>query len=93
MASKREPRKNLGRTAKYYRDNPDAAKRKAATDKKINSRPEQILKRRELERKRVEAKKRGADTSRTDWDHAVGRRVGKSVNRGRTGEGARRKKK
>jgi len=40
--------KNPKRSAKYYRDNPDARRKKAATDKKINARPEQRKKRAEL---------------------------------------------
>lgn len=44
------------RSAKYYANNPKARKKKAATDKKINARPEQKAKRRELARER---RKRG----------------------------------
>jgi hypothetical protein len=38
----------LGKTAKYYRDNPDALKRKYAYQKKYNARPKQRKKRAEL---------------------------------------------
>jgi hypothetical protein len=38
----------LGRTAKYYRDHPEARKKKNAYQKKYNKRPEQIKKRAEL---------------------------------------------
>jgi hypothetical protein len=82
----------MGRSTNYYRKNKAARKRKAATDKKINARPAQKAKRRELERKRVAAKKRGVNTSKTDYDHAVGKRVPKSINRGRKGEGGRKRK-
>ena len=44
------------RSARYYANNPRAKKKKAATDKKINARPEQKAKRRELARER---RKRG----------------------------------
>lgn len=91
----------MKRTARYYKTgstvpgsgNPKKAaaarKKKAATDKKINARPEQKAKRVELQQKRREAIKKGADTSKTDYDHKVKKRVPKSVNRGRKGEGGR----
>ena len=41
------------KSAKYYRKNPKARKKKAATDKKINSRKSQIKKRVEANRKRI----------------------------------------
>lgn len=93
MAPKKQPRNTLGRTAKYYRDNPAARKRKQKTDKKINARPEQRRKRVELMQRLRKDKKRGIDTSNKDYDHAVGRRVSIKTNRGRTGEGARKRKK
>ena len=46
----------LSKSARYYRDNPKARKKKAETDKKINSRPEQRKKRSELVK---ENRKRG----------------------------------
>ena len=46
----------LSRSARYYRDNPDARRRKAKTDKKVNARPEQRKKRAELVKER---RKRG----------------------------------
>lgn len=75
----------MGRSTEYYRQNKVARIKKAKKDKEINARPEQKKKRRELEKKRVAARKRGVDTSKSDYDHSVGRRVSKSVNRGRTG--------
>lgn len=77
--------KKLSDSAKYYKNNPDAAKRKAETDKKINARPEQKAKRAELGRINRAADKRGVDRSGRDFDHAVGRYVKSSVNRGRSG--------
>ena len=44
------------RSARYYAKNPKSRAKKAATDKKINARPEQKAKRRELARER---RKRG----------------------------------
>ena len=44
---------------------------------------EQRRKRKELERIRQEAIRKGIDTSKSDYDHAVGKRVAVSTNRGR----------
>jgi hypothetical protein len=49
---------NPRRSAQYYRDNPEARAKKAQTDKKVNSRPEQRAKRAELT---AERRKRGID--------------------------------
>lgn len=43
---------NPKRSAQYYRDNPDARKKKAATDTRFNAKPEQKEKRKELSRER-----------------------------------------
>jgi hypothetical protein len=43
---------NPKRSAKYYRSNPEARRKKAATDKKVNARPEQREKRAELSKER-----------------------------------------
>lgn len=83
----------LSRSALYYRKNKKAREKKAETDKEINARPEQRAKRVELQQKRRDAIKKGADTSKTDYDHAVGKRVSVKTNRGRKGEGGRKKKK
>lgn len=70
MAPRKEPKSSLGRTARYYRENPEARKKKAATDKKINARPEQRAKRSELttrnrkyDKKYGKASRRGKDAS------------------------------
>lgn len=81
------------KSAKYYAKNPAARKKKAATDKKINARPEQKKKRADCNRKRAQAKKAGKNVKGKDYDHAVGRFVKTSTNRGRKGEGGRKKKK
>jgi hypothetical protein len=93
MPPKKKSRSELSDSAKYYRDNPAARKKKAATDKEVNSRPEQKKKRAESGRKRYAAKKSGKDVSRKDYDHATDRFVDSSTNRGRKGEGGRKKKK
>jgi hypothetical protein len=43
---------NPKRSAKYYRSNPEARRKKAATDKKVNARPAQREKRAELSKER-----------------------------------------
>ena len=81
----------LSDSAKYYRDNPEARKKKAETDKKINKRPEQVQKRVESNKKRSDAKKRGQDVKGKDYDHATNRFEKTATNRGRAGEGGRTK--
>ena len=59
---------NPKRSAKYYRSNPEARRKKAATDKKVNARPEQREKRSELtteRRRRGIAGRGGKDLSHT----------------------------
>lgn len=62
----------MGYSTNYYRTHPEARKKKAKTDKKINARPEQKAKRRELARKNYQhdkkygkASRRGKDLSHT----------------------------
>jgi len=81
----------LSKSARYYRENPEARAKKAQTDKKINSRPSQKAKRRELERKRYADRKAGKDIEGKDYDHATGRYTTPKDNRGRKGEGGRKK--
>lgn len=82
----------MASSAEYYRNNPEARAKKAATDTKINARPEQIKKRVESNRARREAKKKGRNVEGKDYDHAVKKFVSIAKNRGRKGEGARKKK-
>ena len=79
----------MGTSTEYYRKNKKARKKKQAYDKKLNSSSEQIQKRVESNRKRREAKRTGKDIKGKDWDHAVGRFIKSSTNRGRKGEGGR----
>ncbi len=81
------------KSAKYYAKNPAARKKKAATDKKINARPEQKKKRADCNRKRRAAKKSGKNVKGKDYDHATKRFVKSATNRGRKGEGGRKRKK
>lgn len=79
----------LGRTAKYYRRNPEAYKKKLEYDTKHHATPERKKKRAELGRIRKKAKDAGKDIRGLDYDHATKRFVKASVNRGRRGEGNR----
>ena len=82
----------MGKSTEYYRKNAKARKKKAATDKKINARPSQVKKRVEANRARRKAKAAGKNVKGKDYDHAVKRFVKSSTNRGRKGEGGRKKK-
>lgn len=57
------------KSAKYYANNPSARKKKAATDKKINSRPNQVTKRVEANRARRQAKSAGKNVTGKDASH------------------------
>lgn len=92
MPPKKKPYNQLSDSAKHYRKNAKSRKKKAATDKKINARPEQIKKRSEANSKRARAKKRGRNVQGLDYDHATNRFVSVKANRGRKGEGGRKKK-
>jgi len=78
-------------SAKYYASHPEARKKKQAYDKVLGARPEQVKKRTESNQKRAEAKKKGQNIQGKDYDHSVNRFVKSSVNRGRAGEGGRKK--
>lgn len=82
----------LSRSAKYYRKNRGAAKKKQAYDAELNKRPEQVKKRVESNRARRKAKAAGKDIKGKDYDHAVGKFVKTKTNRGRKGEGGRKYK-
>ncbi len=82
MPPKKKAYSKLSKSAKYYRNNPGARKKKAATDKGINSRPEQKKKRRESGRKRTAAKKSGKNIKGKDYDHKQNRFISSKANRG-----------
>lgn len=82
MAPKKKPYSQLSKSAKYYRDNPTARKKKASTDKSVNSRPEQKKKRAESGRKRTAAKKAGKNIKGKDYDHKQGKFISSRANRG-----------
>lgn len=69
MAPQKHARSSLGKTAKYYRDNPEARKKKAITDTKINKRKDQVKKRNELAKKRRALKKKWVNMKWKDIAH------------------------
>lgn len=72
------------RSAKYYASNPEARKKKAAYDTKLNQRPEQRKKRSELVTRNRAADERGVNRDGKDYDHGSKRYVSSSTNRGKT---------
>jgi hypothetical protein len=72
-----------GRTAKYYANNPDARKKRLDYQREYNKQDREVKKRVELNKINRDADKRGVDRRGKDYDHAVGRYVKSSVNRGR----------
>lgn len=80
------PNKKKGKSSKqYYDENPESKKKKQAYQKEYNKRPEQRKKRSELVKENRNAQKsgRGSVGDGKDYDHATGRMVGASTNRGR----------
>ena len=82
----------LGKSAKYYTKHKAARDKKKAYDTQLNSRPEQVKKRVESNRAVRKRKASGKSTKGKDFDHAVGKFVSVKTNRGRRGEGGRKKK-
>jgi hypothetical protein len=72
-----------GKTQTYYDSNPESKKKKAKYDKEFNKKPEQRAKRSELTTRNRKADEKGVDRKGKDFDHAVGKYVKSSVNRGR----------
>lgn len=91
MAPKKKPMNKLSRSAKYYRKNKKARSKKAATDKKINARAEQKKKRAQANKARRKAKKLGKNIKGKDYDHKTGKFISSKKNRGRLGEGGRKR--
>ena len=70
------------KSAIYYQNNPEARKKKAAYDTKLNSKKEQIKKRTEANAKRREAEAKGQNIKGMDYNHGTNSFVKSSVNRG-----------
>lgn len=83
----------LGKTSDYYKKNPDARKKKAAYDKKWNNenKSERDEYKRRHAKRRYEDEKNGKDIKGKDYDESVGRYTSMRINRGRSGEGGRKK--
>lgn len=81
-----------GRTATYYKNNPKSYAKKKKKDAEDGKSRERTKKRVEANRKRRKAKRNGKDVRGKDYDHATDSFVDSSVNRGRKGEGNRKKK-
>lgn len=89
---KKKPYSQLSKSAKYFRNNPDARKKKDANSKKVNKRPSQRKKRSELtkeRRKRNIDGKGGYDLHHTKSGKIVPMSVKK--NRGMKNQGGRKK--
>jgi hypothetical protein len=72
----------MGASTNYYRTHRRARKRKQAYDSEYNKKPSAVKKRVEANRANRRARTYGNGDGR-DYDHAVGRMVPASVNRGR----------
>jgi len=83
----------LCESAKYFRNNPKARKKKQAATAKLNKKPEAVKKRVESNRAQRQAKAAGRNVKGMHFDHATNRFVAAKVNMGRAGEGGRKKKK
>tara|TARA_R110001592_G_scaffold63800_1_gene195731 strand:+ start:4234 stop:4548 length:315 start_codon:yes stop_codon:yes gene_type:complete len=84
----------MKKTMKYYKSAKGKAsyKKKLAEDVKRSTSKAGLKKRAELKRIRNKAKADGKDIVNKDYDHATKKFVSPSKNRGRAGEGARKKK-
>ena len=84
----------MKKTMKYYKSAKGKAsyKKKLKQDVKRSTSKAGLKKRAELKRIRNKAKADGKDIVNKDYDHATKRFVDPSKNRGRKGEGARKKK-
>lgn len=80
-----------GKTATYYHTHPEAYAKKKKKDAEDGKSSVRTTKRVEANQKRREAKRNGQDVRGKDYDHATDSFVDSSVNRGRKGEGGRKK--
>lgn len=69
------------RSKKYYDKNPKSKKRKLEYDSQYQDNDERRAYKRELERKRRKAAKRGMKIEGLDYDHATRRFIPQSLNR------------
>ena len=88
---KKKAYSKLSPGAKSLRNNPKARKAKAKNDAKNNSKSSQVQKRTESDKARRDAKKSGKNIKGKDYDHATNSFTSSERNRGRSGEGNRKK--
>jgi len=77
-------------STEYYRKSPKGRKKKQAYDAEYNKKPSAVKKRVEANRANRRSKKARKGDG-LDYDHTTNRFVPQSVNRGRGGEGGRKK--
>lgn len=84
----------MGKTADYYKQNPEAYKKKLAYDKKYNSSEFQKDYRAELGRKNYDKDKKDGKASRNGkhYDHKTGRWIDAKTNQSRPSEKWKKKK-
>ena len=86
------PNKKNGKSSKdYYDENPASKKKKQEYQKEYNKRPEQRKKRSELVQlnREYQKKGKGAVGDGKDYDHASGKMVNASTNRGRNSKNSK----
>lgn len=88
-AQRRKPKASLSKSGKYFRDNPKAAKKKDAYNRAAKKGKQGT--RVERGKKRTAAKKAGKNIEGKDYDHATNSFTSQRANRGRAGEGGRKK--
>ena len=84
----------MKKTMKYYKSakGKKSYKKKLKADVKRSTSKSGLKKRAELKRIRTKAKADGKNIKRKDFDHATGKFISPSKNRGRKGEGGRKSK-
>ena len=88
-SQRRRSRSSLSKSGKYFRDNPKAAKKKDAYNRKAKKGKQGTKV--ERQRKRNAAIKAGKNIKGKDYDHATKSFTSQKKNRGRAGEGGRTK--
>ena len=89
---RRRPLSTLSKSGKYFRKNKKAAAKKNKSNREWHkNNPAATKSRVERAKKTRDARKKGKNIKGKDYDHAVGRFVSSKTNRGRKGEGGRKK--
>ena len=91
-AKRRRPASTLSKSGKYFRKNKKAAAKKNASNREWHkNNPSATKSRVERAKKTRDAKKAGKNIKGKDYDHATKSWVSSKENRGRAGEGGRKK--